>query len=38
MKIILGDFNARTGRENILKPKNGNEILREISNNNGEEQ
>lgn len=31
MKIILGDFNARTDRENILKPKNGNESLRDIS-------
>jgi hypothetical protein len=35
MKIILGDFNARTGKENILKPKNGNESLSEINNNNG---
>jgi hypothetical protein len=34
MKIILGDFNARTGSENILKPKNGNESSSEISNNN----
>jgi hypothetical protein len=34
INILLGDFNARTGRENTLKPKNGNERLREISNNN----
>ncbi len=25
MKIILGDFNAKVGRENIFKPTNGNE-------------
>jgi hypothetical protein len=26
MKIILGDFNAKVGRENIFKPTTGNEI------------
>jgi exonuclease III len=32
MKIILGDFNAKVGRENIFKPTNGNDSLHEISN------
>jgi hypothetical protein len=35
MKILLGDFNAKVGRENILKPTVGNESLHEISNDNG---
>jgi hypothetical protein len=35
IKILLGDFNAKVGRENILKPKIGNESLHEISNDNG---
>jgi endonuclease/exonuclease/phosphatase family metal-dependent hydrolase len=35
MKIILGDFNAKVGRENIFKPMIGNESLHEISNDNG---
>jgi hypothetical protein len=35
MKIILGDFNAKVGRENIFKPTNGNERLHEIRNENG---
>jgi hypothetical protein len=35
MKIILGDFNAIGGRENIFKPKFRNESLHEISNDNG---
>jgi hypothetical protein len=35
MKILLGDFNAKLGREDILKPAIGNECLHEISNDNG---
>ena len=35
MKILLGDYNAQVGRENIFKPKNGNESLHQDSNNNG---
>jgi hypothetical protein len=35
MKIQLGDFNAKVGRENIFKPRIGNESLHKISNNNG---
>jgi hypothetical protein len=34
-KIILGDFNAKVGRENIFKPTNGNESLHQNSNDNG---
>jgi exonuclease III len=34
-KIILGDFNAKAGRENIFKPIIGNESIHEISNGNG---
>jgi hypothetical protein len=34
MKILLGDFNAKVGREDILKPIV-NESLDEISNDNG---
>jgi hypothetical protein len=34
MKILLGDFNAKVGREDIFKPKIGNESLHEISNDN----
>jgi exonuclease III len=34
MKILLGDFNARVGREDILKPV-GSESVHEISNDNG---
>jgi hypothetical protein len=34
-KILLGDFNAKVGREDIFKPTVGNEILHEISNDNG---
>jgi hypothetical protein len=30
MEILLGDFNAKTGKENIFKPTVGNENLREI--------
>jgi hypothetical protein len=33
-KILLGDFNAKVGREDIFKPTIGNESLHEISNDN----
>jgi exonuclease III len=32
MKIQLGDFNAKVTREDIFKPKFGNETLHEINN------
>jgi exonuclease III len=35
MKILLGDFNAKVDRKDILKPTIGNESLYEISNDNG---
>jgi hypothetical protein len=35
MKILLGDFNAKVGREDIFKPTTGNKSLHEISNDNG---
>jgi hypothetical protein len=35
MKILLGDFNAKVGRDDIFKPTIGNESLHEISNDNG---
>jgi exonuclease III len=35
MKILLGDFNAEIGREDILKPPNGNRSLQENSIDNG---
>jgi endonuclease/exonuclease/phosphatase family metal-dependent hydrolase len=35
MNILLGDFNAKVGREGIFKPTIGNESLHEISNDNG---
>jgi hypothetical protein len=35
MKILLADFNATVGREEIFKPMIGNEILHEASNDNG---
>jgi hypothetical protein len=35
MKIFLGDFNAKVGREDIFKPTIGNESSHEISNDNG---
>ena len=34
MKILLGDFNAKVGRENIFKPTIGNESLHQDSNDN----
>jgi hypothetical protein len=35
VKILLGDFNAKVGRENISKPTIGNESLHDISNDSG---
>jgi exonuclease III len=35
MKILLGDFSAKIGREDIFKPIIGNESLHEASNDNG---
>jgi hypothetical protein len=35
MKIQLGDFNAKAGREDIFKLTIGSESLHEISNDNG---
>jgi exonuclease III len=35
MKILLRDFNAKVGREDIFKPTIWNESLHEISNDNG---
>jgi hypothetical protein len=35
MKILLGDLNAKVGREYIFKPTIGNESLHENSNDNG---
>ena len=35
MKILLGKFNAKVGRENIFKPTIGNESLHQDSNDNG---
>ena len=34
MKILLGDFNAKVGRVNILKPTIGNESLHQDNNDN----
>jgi endonuclease/exonuclease/phosphatase family metal-dependent hydrolase len=33
-KILMGDFNAKAGREDIFKPVIGNESLHEASNDN----
>jgi hypothetical protein len=33
--MLLGDFNAKVGREDIFKPTIGKESINEISNNNG---
>jgi len=35
MKILLGDFNAKVGRENIFKPTIGNKSLHQESNDSG---
>ena len=35
MKILLGDFNAKVGSENIFKPPIRNESLHQDSNDNG---
>jgi len=35
MQILLGDFNAKVGRENIFKPTIGNESLHCDSSDNG---
>ena len=35
MKIVLGAFNAKVGRENIFKPKIGTENVHPESNDNG---
>jgi hypothetical protein len=35
MKILLGDFNPKVGRENMFKPTIGNENLHQDSNNDG---
>jgi hypothetical protein len=35
MKILLGEFNGKLGREDIFKPPIGNESVHEISNDKG---
>jgi hypothetical protein len=35
MKILLGNFNAKVGKEDIFKPIIGNEIIHKASNHNG---
>jgi hypothetical protein len=35
MTILLGDFSAKVGREDIFKPTIGKERLHKISNDNG---
>jgi hypothetical protein len=35
MKLLLGGFNAKVGREGIFRPTTGNESLHEINNDNG---
>ena len=35
MKILFGDFNAKLGKEDIFKPKIGNESLLHDGKNNG---
>jgi hypothetical protein len=35
MKILLGDFNVKVGREDIFKPVAGNDSLHEVNYDNG---
>jgi hypothetical protein len=35
MRILLGDFNAKVGKENIFKPITGHESLHQDNNDNG---
>jgi hypothetical protein len=35
MKILLGDFNAKVGRENVFKSTVGNDSLHQDSNDDG---
>jgi hypothetical protein len=35
MKILLGDFSAKVGKEDIFKPTIGDQGLHQISNDNG---
>jgi len=35
MKLLLGDFNAKVGRQKIFKPTTGNESLHQDNNDNG---
>jgi hypothetical protein len=35
MKILLGGFSAKVGKEDIFKPTVGNESLHKVSNDNG---
>jgi hypothetical protein len=35
MEVLLGDFGAEVGREDIFKPVISNESLHEVSNDNG---
>jgi hypothetical protein len=35
MKILLGDFNAKVGREDIFKPTTGKDRIHENNNDNG---
>jgi len=35
LKVLLGDFNAKVGRESIFEPTIGNESLHQYSNDDG---